>query len=112
MILVGIIPGPEEPKNCNPFLSSMVKDLNTLYHGITLPGNLGLHHIRAVLACVRCDMPATRKVCGFQNFNAKLGRSKCLKEFITSTFGDKPNYGGMIVRTGNCVIMILTYKRL
>ena len=47
-----------------------------------------------MLVCVSCDLPATRKVCGFQNFNARLGCSKCLKEFPTVNFGEKPNYGG------------------
>ena len=50
--------------------------------------------VRAMLVCVSCDLPATRKVCGFQNFNARLGCSKCLKEFPTVNFGKKPNYGG------------------
>ena len=47
-----------------------------------------------MLACVSCDLPATRKVCGFQNFNANFGCSKYLKEFPTESFGKKPDYGG------------------
>ena len=50
--------------------------------------------VRALLICISCDLPATRKICGFQNFNAKHGCSKCLKEFPTISFGSKPNYGG------------------
>ena len=50
--------------------------------------------MRATLACVACDLPATRKICGFSNFNATFGCSKCMKEFVTSTFGSKPLYGG------------------
>ena len=49
--------------------------------------------LRAVLACVTCDLPATRKMCGFSSYNAKFGCSKCMKEFPTSSFGCKPNYG-------------------
>lgn len=33
------------------------------------------------MTCVTCDIPATRKVCGFLSFNAELGCNKCLKKF-------------------------------
>ena len=39
-------------------------------------------------------IPATRKVCGFTNFNGKFGCSKCMKEFVTPAFGSKTEYGG------------------
>lgn len=47
-----------------------------------------------MLVCVICDLPATRKVLGFANFNANKGCSKCLKEFPTAHFGEKPNFSG------------------
>ena len=50
--------------------------------------------VRAVLSCVSCDIPATRKVCGFYGFNALKGCSKCLKDFPTENFGCKPDYSG------------------
>ena len=37
-----------------------------------------------------CDLPATRKVCGYTNFNGKKGCSKCMKEFPST--GDKIDY--------------------
>lgn len=43
---------------------------------------------------VFCDLPASRKVCGFSSFNAVNGCNKCLKPFPTSLFGDKPDYSG------------------
>ena len=46
-----------------------------------------------VLSCIVCDIPATRKVCGFWK-NALKGCSKCLKEFPTARFGAKPDYSG------------------
>ena len=46
-----------------------------------------------------CDLPATRKVCGFSNFNACKGCSKCLKEFPTEHFGAKPDYSGYDVQS-------------
>ena len=92
--LVGIMLGPHEPKNCNSFLKPMVDDFKTLYEGVNMNSGSTLCCVRAMLVCMSCDLPATRKVCGFQNFNVRLGCSKCLKEFPTVNFGEKPNYGG------------------
>lgn len=41
-----------------------------------------------------CDIPASRKTCGFLGHNARLGCNKCLKEFPTTHFGNKPNFSG------------------
>jgi len=98
VILTGIIPGPKEPRsNINTFLSPLVKDLQELFDGITFenPASIsGFTTIRCVLGCISCDLPATRKVCGFANFNGNFGCSKCKKNFVTTTFGSKPCYGG------------------
>lgn len=40
-----------------------------------------LQNFRVILLCVSCDLPATRKVCGFLSHTAKLGCSKCKQEF-------------------------------
>ena len=92
------MPGPKEPKSTNTFLKPLVDELATLYNvGITFRNPtslLSLTTVRTLLCCVSCDLPATRKVCGFQNFNGLYGCSKCLKQFPTETFGSKPNYGG------------------
>ena len=98
VILVGMIPGPSEPAgDINSFLSPLVDDLWTLYRGVSFEHTSCLRKnisIRAVLLCVTCDLPATRKACGFSNFNALYGCSKCLKQFPTDTFGKKPDYSG------------------
>ena len=47
-----------------------------------------------MLSCIVCDLPATRKVCGFLGVNATKGCSKCLKSFPTFSFGSKPDYSG------------------
>ena len=97
IILVGMIPGPNEPSNINPYLAPLVDELNSLYKGITFknPSSLlSMTSIRAMLVAIMCDLPATRKVCGFANFNAIKGCSKCLKEFPTDSFGVKPDYSG------------------
>ena len=98
VILAGIIPGPKEPKlNINSFLLPFIRDLNKLYQGVTFQNpssRLGFTTIRATLGCVACDLPATRKLCGFANFNGNFGCSKCMKKFVTPTFGSKPVYAG------------------
>lgn len=51
--------------------------------------------VRAVLICLACDIPASRKVSGFLSHSAFHACSRCLKEFPTSNyFGDKPDYSG------------------
>ena len=98
IILVGLIPGPTEPsKHMNTYLSLLVDELNELYEGVLINNPfslLGKSHVRAVLSCIVCDLPATRKVCGFLGLNALKGCSKCLKEFPTASFGSKPDYSG------------------
>ena len=98
IILAGIIPGPREPKkHINTFLSPVVKDLQRLYTGVVMqnPSSFcGTTLIRAIVSCVSCDLPATRKVCGFYSFSSLYGCSKCLKQFVTTSFGSKPDYSG------------------
>ena len=102
VILAGIIPGPREPKkHINTYLSPIVKDLKQLYTGVVMmnPGSFcGTTLVCAVLSCVSCDLPATRKVCGFYSFSSLYGCSKCLKQFVTTSFGTKPDYSGFDIR--------------
>lgn len=70
-------------------------DLLALYEGVTFrnpSSHLGMTTIRAILTCITCDLPATGKACGFANFNSLRGCSKCVKEFPTGRFGEKPDY--------------------
>ena len=103
MILVGLIPGPKEPpKSVNTYLEPLVNDLLRLYTGVKMSNPqsfCGSSFVRAVLSCIICDMPATRKVCGFLGHNAVKGCTKCLKEFETSSFGSKPDYSGYDVES-------------
>lgn len=88
VILVGLIPGPKEPKlTANAYLTPLIielKDSNTTVHIRT----------RLNLSCVACDIPASRKVCGFLGIAARLGCNKCLKEFPSEkhSSGQKTNY--------------------
>jgi len=99
VILAGMIPGPNEPADdINSFLFPLVDDLKTLYQGISFKNTSSCLSItttiRAVVLCLTCDLPATRKACGFSSYNALHGCSKCLKQFPTNAFGEKPDYSG------------------
>lgn len=85
MILVGVIPGPREPKsNINSFLRPLIDELLKLWHGVMMKTESGLSVIvRAALLCVACDIPAARKTCGFVGHSANHGCSKCLVTFLT-----------------------------
>ena len=97
IILVGIIPGPNEPKlTMNSFLKPLVEDLKEFWAGIMIPCNnhpLKNICIRAALICSACDVPATRKLCGFVGHTATLGCSKCLKNFSCEG-NSKMDYSG------------------
>ena len=84
VILVGLLPGPKEPKvSINSYLIPLVQELHLYYfNGLTLtsPQNTSVT-IRVMLSCVSCDIPASRKLCGFLGHNAKLGCNKCYKQF-------------------------------
>ena len=79
------MPGPKEPKlTMNSYLTPLVEELKSLWSGVYIPCK---HHplkrifMRAALICCSCDIPATRKVCGFVGHNATKGCSKCDKTF-------------------------------
>ena len=94
IILLGVIPGPNEPPyNINSFLQPFVHELCKLWQGVIMTTNEGINVlVRAALLCCACDIPAARKVCGFVGHNGLKGCSKCLLEFPTTNFGDKPDY--------------------
>ena len=72
-------------------------ELKDFYTGISIPcialdGKRFIPRIiRLALTGVFCDLPASRKVCGFPSFNAMHG---CLKTFVTTSFGEQPDYSG------------------
>ena len=80
-LLVGLIPNPTEPKRIeNPSLDPFVNELLQLWKGVTLTsGDVNSFTLRAAHLSYISDVPATRKVCGFQGFLAKLVCSKCFK---------------------------------
>jgi len=86
VVLVGLIPGPHEPKNdINSFLKPLVDELQDFWAGVPLTvcnGNEKTTElVKSAVLCVTCDIPAGRKVCGILGHSANLGCSKCLKVF-------------------------------
>ena len=78
--VVGIIPGPSEPKvNMNTYLKVIVDDLLMLWEGIevTIEETGQDVRLRAALLCISCDIPAIRKVSQFLSYTANKGCNKC-----------------------------------
>ena len=84
LIMVGIIPGPSEPSlSVNSFLSPLVQELSQAWHtGLRVKTSPTTEiTVRLALTCVACDLPASRKVCGFLGHNSTYGCNKCYKRF-------------------------------
>jgi hypothetical protein len=86
VILVGIIPGPHEPRHdVNTYLGPLIEELLLFWKGVAIdilmPSGIEKRMLKCVLLCVSCDLPAARKTCGFLSHSATLGCSKCLKVF-------------------------------
>ena len=95
VIIAGIVPGPKEPrKHMNSYLKPLVDELLELWMGTYVTGPGIFVPIRCALLCVSCDLPATRKVCGFTSFSSLHGCSKCMKTFTCSSFGAKADFSG------------------
>lgn len=99
VILVGIIPGPNEPPlNINTYLSPLVDELLILWNdGVNIchdGSQIYPDCFRAALLCVACDIPASRKVCGFFGHQSRNGCNKCTKTFITGGIGAPTDYSG------------------
>ena len=93
--IIGIIPGPHEPSlTIASYLQPLVDDLKKLFDGVEVEINGEREKIYAVLTCISCDQPASRKVTGFVGHNTLHGCPRCLKSFPLQSFGQKPYYGG------------------
>ena len=84
IIVVGITPGlDKERRSLNEFLVPLVKEMNVLWNGVYLKSSvcrLPLH-FRAAITCISCDVPAVRKLYGFNSHSSHYGCSKCFKFF-------------------------------
>ena len=99
VILAVIIPDPSEPpRNINTYLSPLVDELLILWNdGIMVrhsSSQIIPERFRAALLCVACDIPASRKVCGFTGHQSRMGCNKCTKAFGVGGVGIPNDYLG------------------
>lgn len=91
-----MIPGPSEPELAmNAYLSPLVEELKQGWErGFNVKTSQGVQvPIRIALTCIACDIPASRKVCGFLGHHASLACNKCFKKFSVQ-FGQGTDYSG------------------
>ena len=91
VILVGLIPGPREPKrDINSYLRPLVGELLDFWDGVFMQiiSEDKEQKVRCALICVASDMPASRKACGFLGHTAKMGCTKC-KNVFSGGIGSK-----------------------
>ena len=96
ILILGILPGPSEPSlhKINHYLSPIVDDLDSLWHGVTLKSTAERSEektIRAALILVLCDVPAARKICG--HISALVQCHQCEKR--ANYVNNQHNFGGM-----------------
>ena len=66
VLLLGIIPGPAEPKlHINTYLQPIVDELLLFWNGQALIEGGKSAFYKIALLCISSDIPATRKCCGF-----------------------------------------------
>lgn len=74
-------------------IDQLVSDLLQFWKGVELFVNDGSGTqrkiVKSAIICSSCDLPAGRKLCGLLGHNARLGCSKCRKEFQTITLGNQ-----------------------
>lgn len=94
VIVVGVIPGPKEPKKTmNSFLQPLVDELLTAVGRSSYERsewNKCFSSWRTYLCCLRYSCCQESLWISW----ARLGCSKCLKQFPTETFGQKPDFSG------------------
>ena len=85
IILAGVIPGPTEPDSdgLSFYMRPIVNELIEMWKGVEVTMNDSKITVKAAVLCIAADIPAARKLCGFLGHAAKLGCSKCTKEFKT-----------------------------
>lgn len=98
IILIGLIPDMKSEPPTNSFIEPLVEELRIAWNGFTMNSFKCQQNpatFKVALICVGCDIPASRKLCGFLGHSATKGCNKCTKTF-DGVVGEK-NYGGFDV---------------
>ena len=64
----------------------MIKDLQDLWKGVDIKLPTGNKVVRVALLCTGCDIPASKKLCGFRGFGSSRGCNRCFKPFEGAGF--------------------------
>lgn len=76
ILLVGVIPGPKEPKlTINSYITPLILEFREAWERglqVIMKNNVSVC-VKLALSCITCDIPASRKVCGYLSHNAALG---------------------------------------
>ena len=96
ILILGILPGPNEASlhKMNHYLSPIVNELLSLWHGITLKSTaegFDRKTIWAALILILCDIPATRKIS--EHISALVSCYRCKKK--ANYINNKHNFGEM-----------------
>lgn len=94
ILTLAVLPGPKEPSlhEINNYLYPIVNQLNRLWNGYftkTHEYSNGRFIRGAVIGC-SCDVPASRKLCGF--ISARIACYRCHKS--ANFVNNQPNFGG------------------
>lgn len=98
IIVIGIVPSlNREPKDLNQFLEPAIDELKAMWKGVRLWSCLSRFTLtfRVAVISISSDIPATRKICGFQGHSAYLGCPRCLKTFPGGFREKKKHYSGL-----------------
>ncbi|CAC5425176.1 unnamed protein product [Mytilus coruscus] len=80
VVLIGIIPDMGKEPSLQTFLGPLIDELKSVWtHGFSsnsFQSKKDKQNFKLALMCVGCDIPATRKLCGFLGHGATLGCSK------------------------------------
>lgn len=86
VILVGVIPGPSEPRTfeLNHLIKPLVDELLQLMYGVEIQTSLGLRLVKACLTLVVSDLLACQKLCGFTSHSSRNACFKCKRHFFSA----------------------------
>jgi hypothetical protein len=79
ILCLGVIPGPQSPKELNTFLEPLIDELNELAHGVPAFNSADQHPflLHAYLIVGFGDMPAVAKLMNMKGHNGKLPCRAC-----------------------------------
>ena len=87
VLLVGVIPDMKSEPKTNTFLKPLVQELKQTWGDVFFllyshKSHNTLKCFKLALICVGCDIPASRKLCGFLGHSATSGCKKCKKKYF------------------------------